>query len=120
MERRYLLLWCEIAQGRMQATLVVPSLQELEYVSPGFVARQVVALLDEFAFQRGIEALHRRIVPAIALAAHGAQHAVLLQPLAVLTRCKLHSAVRVVGEAGCRALTRDGHIERELMAEVVD
>src|SRR5215203_597594 len=119
MERRYLLLWCEIAQCRMQAPPIVPALQELEDISPRLIARQVVALLDEFTLQRGIEALHRRIVPAIALAAHGAQHAVLLQPLAVLTRCKLHSAVRVVGEAGCRALTRDGHIERELMAEVV-
>jgi len=40
----------------MQAASIVPAFQELEYVSPGFVARQVVALLDEFALQRGIVA----------------------------------------------------------------
>src|SRR5215212_10038444 len=100
MERRHLLLWCEIAQGRMQAASIVPAFQELEYVGPGFIARQVVALLDELALQRGIEALHRRIVPAIALAAHRAMDAVLPQSLAVLVGCKLHPAVRVVGEAG--------------------
>src|SRR3954454_19400458 len=66
MERRQLLLWCEIAQGGMQAAAIVPAFQELEHVSPGFSARQVVALSDEFALQRGVEALHRRVVPAIA------------------------------------------------------
>src|SRR3954463_1789576 len=120
MERCHFLLWCEIAQGRMQAASVVPALEELEYVSPGFIACLVVALLDELAFQRGIEALHRRVVPAIALAAHRAQHAVLLQPLAVVTRCELHPAVRMVGEAKRGTLARDGHVERgerQLMAE---
>src|SRR5919199_627644 len=122
MERRQLLLWCEIAQCRMQAPSVVPALQELENVSPGFGVRQVVALLDELALQRGIEALHRRIVPAIALAAHRAKDAVLLQSLAVLMRGELHAAIRVVNEAGRGALTGDGHVEggeRQLVAEVV-
>src|SRR4051812_11594660 len=106
----------------MQAAPIVPALQELEYVSPGLIAGQVVALLDELALQRGIEALHRRIVPAVALAAHGADDAMLLQSLAVLVRCELHPAVRVVGEPGRRSLARDGHVEggeRELMTEVV-
>src|SRR3954447_2337069 len=99
MERRHLLLRCEIAQGRMQAAAIVPALQELEYVSPGFIARQVVALLDELALQVGVETLHRRLVPAIALAAHRAEDAMLPQSLAVLMGCELHAAVRVVGEA---------------------
>ena len=105
----------------MQAAPIVPAFQELEYVSPGFIARQVVALLDELTFQRGIEALHRRVVPAIALAAHRADDAVLLQPLAILVRCELHTAVRMVSEPGRGTLTRDGHVERgerQLVAEV--
>jgi hypothetical protein len=43
----------------MKAVLVVPSLQELKNVSPGFGVRQVVALLDEFALQRGVALLQR-------------------------------------------------------------
>src|SRR5919107_1204328 len=122
MERRHLLLWCEIAQGGMQAPSVVPALQELENVSPGFGVRQVVALLDELALQRGIEALHRRIVPAIPLAAHRADDAVLLQSPAVLMRCELHPAIRVMNEARRGTLTDNGHVEggeRQLVAEVV-
>src|SRR5829696_5780812 len=111
MERRHLLLWCEIAQGRMQAAAIVPALQELKYVSPGFIACQVVALLDELALQRSVEALHRRIVPAIALAAHRADDAMLLQSLAILVRGELHAAIRVVGEAGRGPLPRDRHVE---------
>jgi hypothetical protein len=49
MERRHLLLWCEIAQRGMQAAVIVPALQKLDDVSPGFIARQVVTLLNELA-----------------------------------------------------------------------
>src|SRR5215203_7342427 len=122
MERRHLLLWCEIAQGGMQAPSIVPALQELEDVSPGLIVRQVVALLDEFALQRGIEALHRRIIPAIALAAHRADDAVLLQSLAVLVRRELHPAVRVMNEPGRGTPANDRHVEsgeRQLVAEMV-
>src|SRR4051812_22900090 len=73
----------------MQAPAIVPALQELKDVGSGFIARQVIALLDELTLQRCIEALHWRVVPAITLAAHGAEDAVLLQPLAVLMRCEL-------------------------------
>jgi hypothetical protein len=106
----------------MQAPSIVPAFHEQEHVSGGFIACQVVALLDQFALQGGVEALHRCVVPAIALAAHRAQHAVLLQSLAVLTRCELHATIRVMGEARCGALTGDGHVERgqrELVAEMV-
>src|SRR3954469_20834993 len=96
----------------MQAPAIVPSLQELKDVGSGFIARQVIALLDELALQRRIKALHWRVVPAIALAAHRAEDPVLLQPLAVLTRCELRAAVRVVGETGRGTLTGDGHVER--------
>src|SRR3954465_1118053 len=122
MERRQLLLWCEIAQGGMQAAAIVPAFQELEHVSPGFSARQVVALSDEFALQRGVEALHRRVVPAIAFAAHRTDDAVLSQSLAVLMRCELNPAVRMVHQTWRGSLTRDGHVERgqrEFVTEVV-
>src|SRR6476660_6562040 len=112
MERRQLLLWCEIAQCRMQAPPIVPALQELEDIRSCLIVRQVVALLDEFALQRGIEALHRRVVPAIALAAHRADDAVLLQSLAILVRRELHAAVRVMNEPGRGTPANDGHVER--------
>src|SRR3954467_8663894 len=111
MERLDLLLRCEIAQRGMQAPSVIPAFQEQEHVSGSFIAREVVALLDEYALQRGVEALHRCIVPAITLAAHGADNAMLLQSFAVLMGCELHPAIRVVGEAGRRTLAGDGHVE---------
>src|SRR3954465_5684934 len=94
----------------MQAPAIVPSLQELKDVGSGFGVRQVVALLDEFAFQRGMYSLHRCVIPTIALAAHGAEHAVLPQSLAVLMRCELLVGVRVMGEARCGTPPCDGHV----------
>src|SRR6476620_5509544 len=109
MERRQLLLWCEIAQCRMQAPPIVPALQELEDIRSCLIVRQVVALLDEFALQRGIEALHRRVVPAIALAAHRADDAVLLQSLAILVRRRIAWVQEVVATPACSAFSNSSN-----------
>src|ERR687885_1491840 len=108
----------------MEAPTIVPALHVLEYVGARFVARRVVVLprRDELALQRGEEALHRGVVPAVTLAAHRAEHAVLRQPPAVLVRGELRPAVRVVHQAWRGAAARDGHVERgqrELVAAVL-
>src|SRR3954466_691576 len=41
-----------------------------EQLAPRCVAIGIIALVDQFGFQRAEETLHRCIVPAIALAAH--------------------------------------------------
>src|SRR6476620_6838354 len=69
----------------MQAAPVVKSLDVLEQVSPGLVACIIFGCLDEFTLQRREKAFHRRVVPAVALAAHRADHAVAPQagPVAI-------------------------------------
>jgi hypothetical protein len=80
----------------MQAVSIVETFDILEDVSPSVAARVVIAFCDEFAFQRRKEALHRRVVPAVALAAHRTDHAVLLQPVAVAVGRILHAAIGVL------------------------
>src|ERR1700761_5735971 len=106
----------------MQAAPIVEALDILEHIGPSLIACEVVALLDELAFQRCKEALHRRVVPAVAFAAHRADHPMLPQPLAVTVRRILHPAIGVVDEAWRGAPACDGHVERsqrKLVAEMV-
>ena len=59
------------------------SLDEPERIGSGLGAGCVVALVNEFRFQRTEEALSWRVVPAIALAARRADHAVGRKPPAI-------------------------------------
>src|SRR3954452_5473318 len=100
------------------------SLRYTEHVGPGRIAGRVimVARFDRFALQRRPEAFHRHVVPAIALAAHRAEHAVLPEAPAVRLRGVLHAAVRMLHQARCRAAPGHGHVERgerEFVVEVV-
>ena len=63
--------WTDIAQGRVQATGIVEALDVLEQIAPGLVAGSVDPVVDPLGLQRVEEALHRGVVPAVALAAHG-------------------------------------------------
>src|SRR4051794_12998238 len=69
----------------MQAPTIVESL-EGEHRIPGGLARFKRSAVVEFALHAAEEALHGRIIPAIAFAAHGADHARLAQQLAVVLR----------------------------------
>ena len=58
--------------------------------------------MDAFDLQRTIGRLHRCIVPAIALAAHGDRDAARLEHLAVVAGGILRTAIRVMHQAGLR------------------
>src|SRR3954452_19768507 len=75
----------EIAQGRVPPLAIVENLNVLENVSPGFVAGQVVAMIDQLGFQCVEEAFHRRVIPAVSLAASRAADAVPGEPFLVGT-----------------------------------
>ena len=67
----------------MASLAIVKDFDEFENVVPGFVAGQVVAMIDQLGFQCVEKAFHRRVIPAVSLAAHRADDAVLGEPFLV-------------------------------------
>ena len=59
----------------MASARVVEPLDIVEHVGPGLVSGAIHLASDALGFQRGEEALHRRIVPDIAGPAHAASDA---------------------------------------------
>src|SRR3954452_18136216 len=69
-------------------------------------------VVDVLLLQRGEEALHRRVVETVALAAHRLPDAVPLQDLAVGLGSVLDPSVTVVDQAGFRPAALQGHDQR--------
>src|SRR3954466_10424600 len=67
----------------MQVLPIVEDLDEGEHVAAGLVARGVLSLVDGFGLEGFEEALHWRIVEAVAVAAHRAAGADPSEHLAV-------------------------------------
>src|SRR5512133_2415422 len=68
-----------VAERGMQTPAVVERLDVVEEVGLRRGLRTVAGAMHPFILQAVEEALCRRVVPAVALAAHRADHAVLLQ-----------------------------------------
>jgi transposase-like protein len=58
-----------LRRGSYFSTFLEPR-RTAEKVGACLVTGQIVVLVDEFPLQRRVEALHRGVIPAIALAAH--------------------------------------------------
>src|SRR3954467_2319300 len=67
----------------MAAAAVVEGFHVLEDRPPGRLPGREAGAVDELGLERAEEALHGRVVVAVALAAHGLPDAVPPQPLAV-------------------------------------
>ena len=67
----------------MQASAVIEELDVVEDLSPGLIPCVIVLIMNNLIFERAKETLHHRIVITVALAAHAAQHPVLLEHLKV-------------------------------------
>ena len=82
-----------------------------EQVAPRGIAIRVLVLMNELGFQSTEEALHRRIVPAISLAAHrwddcgGLQRAAVIGPTAGMVSNRLKSSAQ---RLGCVEMGGDG------------
>ena len=63
----------------MQPSRVVIHRHIFPHIGDRFLPGSVPTITGPFSFQAAEESLHRRIVPAVAFAAHTADHAVLLQ-----------------------------------------
>ena len=93
----------------MEAVGVVEAFYIGKEVSPGLFFGCVDAVMDAFGLERVKEALHRRITPAIALAAHGGRDVGRGQCLPVGLGCILNASIRMMNEPGCGALSFQSH-----------
>src|SRR3954454_15009215 len=87
-----------IADGRMQTLPIVEDFDVFEHGRPRLLAGAEAELVDVLRLERGEEALHRRVVQAVAAAAHGLRDAVPLQHRAIRLGGVLHAAVAVVDQ----------------------
>jgi len=78
------LLRSDVADSGVDPPPIVVAFDVREQITPRGLAIWVVALMDEFGFQGAEEAFHRRVVPAICLAAHRLDDRVGLQDVAVV------------------------------------
>ena len=88
---------------------IVEHLDPLKDVLLGGFPRGVTLIVDEFFLQRAEEALDDRVVPAIALAAHGAGHLGVGEQSLVVAARVLHAAIRVVQQTGLGFSSRERH-----------
>jgi hypothetical protein len=72
----------EISQRRVTPPWIIEALDIVRHVGAGLIACAIDLSLDALGLERGEEALHCRVVPAVAGPAHGVGDAVIgLQPL---------------------------------------
>jgi hypothetical protein len=79
-------------------------------------------MVDALDLERVEEALHRRVVEAVAFSAHRRRYARRLKSFSVVVRRVLHPAVAMMDEAGRRSLAFHGHrqsFERDVGVEGV-
>ena len=79
----------EIAARGVSSFRVVEALDVVEHVCPGVVPGSIDLAGTPFGFERGEEALHRRIVPDIAGPAHGTIDTIVIQQQPELFGCVL-------------------------------
>src|SRR3954447_561164 len=88
-------LWRQIPQGGVPADAVVERLDVLEDARPRLLARGVALVVDQLLLQRGEEALHRGVVPALGHSAHATANPVLPKEAPVVLAGVLAAPIRV-------------------------
>ena len=95
----------------MGALPIVKDFNVFEEGLPRFLSGMKIMAMDQFCFQRGDETLHRRIVPAIAFAAHRATDAILAQQATIGPACILAAPIRMVHQPGRGAPLTQRHMQ---------
>src|SRR5713101_8642978 len=101
----------------MAAMGVVPALDELKHGHARFDLGFEAAAVEQFAFERGKEALAHRVIEAIADRAHRGSHAGLAAALAEGDRSVLATLVRVMNHGGGPALPQRQVERRHLYSD---
>src|SRR5215831_16924151 len=98
------LLWGDVADGGVDSPPIVIAFDIGKQVAPRAIAIGVFAVVNQLGFQSAKKALHRRIVPAVCLAAHRLGDGGSLQDIAILAGGVLAAAIGMMDQAGWRAL----------------
>src|SRR6266852_3884184 len=93
-----------MVEGGMAAMRIVPTLDEFEDGHARFYLGFEAAAVEQFAFERGKEALAHRVIEAIADGAHRRSHAGLAAALAEGDGSVLATLVRMMNHGGGPAL----------------
>jgi len=96
-----------IPQPGMPPLAVVEHLDVLRNLSPSLLPRIISPMVHQLIFQCPPETLHRRVVIAIALPAHGGDHAELPQLILIVVGTILGATVGVVDQARAWAFRPD-------------
>src|SRR5690606_24031840 len=106
------LLWRSVAERGMLSPAVVERFDVVEDVGLCLGPRAIAGAMHPLILQAIEEAFRTGIVPTISLAAHRADHAVLLQPRLKGATCILASPVGVMNQARRRLLAEPRHRQR--------
>src|SRR5713101_8652238 len=101
----------------MAAVRIVPTLDEFEDGHARFYLGFEAAAVEQFAFERGKEALAHRVIEAIADGAHRGSHAGLAAALAEGERSVLATLVRMMDHGGGPALPQRQVERRHLYSD---
>jgi hypothetical protein len=102
----------DLADGGVKPPTIVAAFDIGEQVVPRGITIEVFALVNELGFQSAEETLHRRIVPAVSLAAHRLKDSGRLQEPEVVAGGILAAAVGMMNEPRRRRSSLDCHRER--------
>ncbi len=102
----------QVAQFGVQPHAVVKAHDVVGDVHHGLGVVGVVALPGPFRLEAQEEALHHRVVPAVALAAHAADQAVASQQRLMQRAGVLATPVGVNNQPRCRLALHDGQLQR--------
>src|SRR3954471_5828454 len=98
-----------VSQGRVQALPIVKYLDVLERRGPRLRAGAEPGLMNALRLERGEEALHGRIIQAIAASAHRLLDAMPLQHRPIRPSGVLHAAVAMMNEPPRRLAALESH-----------
>lgn len=99
-------------RGVATTPVVVGHFDVIEQIGNRLGAGRVARAINPFVLQAVEEALRRRVVPAVPLATHRANHAVLGNFLLVHMAGVLASPIRVMDQAGCWSSAELAHGQR--------
>src|SRR5512137_2837223 len=96
----------------MPSSSIIEALHVLKDLSAGFVTSRKLPLVNQLGLQRGEEAFHDGVVPAIARPTHGTLDVQVEQPLLVDGRSILAPTIRMVEQPRRHPPVMERHLQR--------
>lgn len=93
----------------MESPAVVEHFDIIDHVLFGFLPCGITTMLGLIALEASKEALGDGIVPAVAFAAHAADHAVFRQQCLIVLAGILTASIRMVDQSSVRLSDQEGH-----------